>query len=166
LLAVVATVGCSAMHPQTSSAPAPATTTAAPTPPAPTTFVASTSDTRGVHIVDIRDGLSKAVAFKAISDFLTQKYSIDVSDPHAGFLMTSWMNATQNGAPDLRYRTRVVVRFLGEDGKQVSVRSEANWQRGDEWDVGYDTQLLEDVVIEVRARVGKKVSPGHRSLLL
>jgi len=70
--------------------------------------------------------------------------------------MTPWISATQNGVPDLRYRSRVVVRFLGDDGKQVSVRCEANWQRGEEWDIGYDSQVLDDVVTEVRTRVGKK----------
>jgi hypothetical protein len=156
LLTIVATAACGGIHPQASTAPAPSTTTAPPAPAAPATFIASTSDTRSARVIDVREGMTKAVAFKAISDFLTQKYSIDVSDARAGFLMTPWINATHNGAPDLRYRTRIVIRILGDDGKQVSVRSEANWQRGDEWDIGFDTQMLEDVVVEVRSRVGKK----------
>jgi hypothetical protein len=36
------------------------------------------------------------------------------------------------------------------------VRAEANWQRDDEWDIGYDTQMLEDVVVELRTRIGKR----------
>lgn len=129
----------------------------APAASPPATFVATTSDTRTTRVIDVRDGLSKTAAFRAVSDFLSQKYAIDVSDAHAGFLMTPWQAPLiRDGVPDLRYRTRVITRFIGDDWKQLSVRVEANWQKGDEWDVGYDSEMLEDVVVELRARVGKK----------
>lgn len=158
LLALVSTAACGGMHLQSpiGATPTPAPP-AAPVAAPPQTFVPTTSDTRVARVIDVRDGMSKAVAFRAVTDYLTQKYSIDVSDPKTGFVMTPWINATRNGAPDLRYRTRLVIRFLGDDGKQVSVRSEANWQKGDEWDIGYDTQMLEDAVVELRTRIGKKV---------
>ena len=74
--------------------------------------------------------------------------------------MTPWQASfMRDGAPDLRYRTRVMIRFLGDDWKQVSVRAQANWQRPgttDEWDVGYDTQVLDDVSNDLTARVGKR----------
>ncbi|HMA24773.1 MAG TPA: hypothetical protein VKP00_12280, partial [Gemmatimonadaceae bacterium] len=76
-----------------------------------------------------------------------------------GFLMTPWQASfVRDGTPDLRYRTRVMIRFLGDEWKQVSVRAQANWQRvgtGDEWDVGYDTQVLDDVSNDLVARIGK-----------
>ncbi len=131
----------------------PITPAAAP----PATFVMTTSDTRTTRVIDVRDGLSKSAAFRAVSDFLSQKYAVDVSDSHAGFLMTPWQAPIiREGVPDLRYRTRVITRFIGDDWKQLSVRVEANWQRGDEWDVGYDSQMLEDAVVELRTRIGKK----------
>jgi len=123
----------------------------------PSSFVQTTSDARSTRVIGVRDGLSKAAAFRAASDLIGQKYSIDVSDAHAGFLMTPWQaSASRDGVPDLRYRTRVIVRFVGDDWKQVSVRADANWQRGDEWDVGYDDKLLDEVSNELAARVGKK----------
>src|SRR6185437_1516036 len=95
--------------------------------------------------------------FKEASDLLTQKFSVDVSDPKAGFLMTPWQsNFMRGGVPDLHYRTRVIIRFIGDDWKQVSVRAEANWQHADEWDIGLDSKLLDDVANELAARVGKK----------
>jgi hypothetical protein len=166
LLLVLTATACGGMHLQspvgTTPAPAPAPTTTTPPPPAapaaPSTFVATTSDARLSRVVDVREGMAKAATFKALSDFLTQKYSIDVSDPKAGYLMTPWINPTKNGVPDLRYRTRLIIRILGDDAKQVSVRAEANWQKtGEEWEIGYDTQMLEDAVVEVRTRIGKKV---------
>jgi hypothetical protein len=132
----------------------------APAVAPPPTFVLTTSDVRSTRLIEVRDGINKAAAFKAATDLLTQNYSVDVSDQHAGFLMTPWQASfLRDGAPDLRYRTRVMIRFLGDDWKQVSVRSQANWQRqgaADEWDIGYDTKLLDDVANELTARIGKK----------
>jgi hypothetical protein len=122
----------------------------------PQTFVTTTVDARMTRVIDVRDGLTKAQAFRAASDYLTQKFSIDVSDARAGFLMTAWQNnLVRGGAPELRYRTRLIIR-VSDDGKQASIRSEANWQHGEEWDVGYDSQMLEDGVVELRTRIGKK----------
>jgi hypothetical protein len=126
----------------------------------PQTFVATTSETRSSRVIDVRDGVTKAAAFRAATDLLTQRYSVDVSDQRAGFLMTPWQaTQIQNGVPDLRYRMRVVIRFVGDDWKQVIVRAEANWQRGEEWDIGYDSKALDDVANDLRNRIGKKTSP-------
>ena len=129
----------------------------APVVAPPSTFVASTSDVRGTRVIDVRDGFQKPNAFKIASDFLTQRYAVDVSDAHAGYLMTPWQaSSLRNGVPDLRYRTRIVIRFLGDEWRQVSVRAEANWQHGDGWDIGYDAKLLDDVSAEILSRLGKK----------
>lgn len=125
----------------------------------PTTFVSTTSDTRSSRVIDVRDGVSKTAAFRAATDILTQRASVDVSDQRAGFLMTPWQaTSVRNGVPDLRYRMRVVIRFVGDDWKQVIVRAEANWQRGDEWEIGYDSKVLDDVANDLRTRIGKKPS--------
>lgn len=144
---------------QTVQAPAPTTITpvAPMAPPPPSTFVQTTSDVRATRIIDIRDGMAKAALFRTVSDFLSQRFAIDVSDQRAGFLMTPWQaGMTPQGAPDLRYRTRVIVRFLGEEWKQASLRAEANWQRGDEWDIGYDSKILDEVAAELQNRIGRK----------
>lgn len=123
----------------------------------PPTFVQTTSDSRMIRVIDVQPGQAKPALFKAASDLLAQKSSIDVSDPRAGFLMSPWQsNFIRDGVPDLQYRTRVIIRFIGDDWKQVSVRAEANWQHGDGWDIGIDTKLLDDVANELAARVGKK----------
>ena len=129
----------------------------APADGPPSTYVRSTADTRSRHILEVRDGLAKAAAFKAVSDYLSETFTVDVSDPNAGFLMTPWQTSLlRDGVPDLRYRTRVVIRFLGDEWKQVSVKCEANWQRGEEWEVGFDSKVLDTVTAQVRNRVGKK----------
>lgn len=169
-VAAMALTACTRMPFSSGGAPAPAPVqtvqTPAPSavtpvtpapPPPPQTFVPTTSDVRATRIIDVRDGMTKVALFRAVSDFLTQRFSIDVNDQRAGFLMTPWQaGSTPQGAPDLRYRTRVIIRFLGDDWKQVSIRAEANWQRGDEWDIGFDIKLLDDISAEIKTRIGKR----------
>src|SRR5215510_648738 len=155
---------CSHLPFRSPPSPPPATKVAAvepaPTPvppPPPASFVATTSDVRSTRIIDVREGLAKMNAFRAASELLMTRYTVYVSDQRAGFLMTPWQyGATPQGTPDLRYRTRIIIFFLGDEWKQVSVRAEANWQRGDEWDIGFDAKILEDVSTEMKNRVGRK----------
>ena len=159
---------CSSFHRVPKTVPTPATTTESkpePAPPplftshdgAPTSFVASTSDAKTTRIVVVRDGLTKQVLFRTAADYLAQKYTVDVSDANAGFLMTPWQaTLSRDGVPELRYRTRIVLRFLGDDWKQLAVRAEANWLRGEDWQYGYDSALLDSVSTQLTARLGKR----------
>jgi len=104
----------------------------------------------------VRDGLAKQAVFRLATDYLTQRYTVDVSDPNAGYLMTPWQaTLARDGVPELRYRTRIVLRFLGDDWKQLAVRAEANWLRGEEWQVGFDAALLDSVSSNLTTRLGK-----------
>lgn len=136
----------------------PATKSAAVAPAAPpASFIESTADAKTTRTFDVKDGWLKPALFKAATDALSEKFVIDVTDPHAGFLMTTWQaNSVHDGVPDLRYRTRVILRFVGDDWKQAQVKVEANWQRGDEWAIGYDGRLLDEVIDDLRAKIGKK----------
>lgn len=122
----------------------------------PPSFVRTTSDAKSTRVLDVRPGLARAAAFKLVTDVLSQLYTVDVSDPHAGFVMTTWQASFRRaGIPDARYRTRVITRFLGDDWSQLSVRVEANWQHAEEWDIGYDTAILDQTMSELGLRLGK-----------
>jgi len=168
-LVALSVAACSSFHRVPKTAPAPATTTEskpdpAPPPPlftshdgAPTSFVASTADAKTTRIIMVRDGLTKQVLFRTATDYLAQKYTVYVSDPNAGFLMTSWQaSLSRDGVPELRYRTRIILRFLGDDWKQLAVNAEANWLRGEEWQYGYDSALLDSVSTQLTTRLGKR----------
>jgi hypothetical protein len=162
---------CSSMHrvPRTAPTPAPEPASAGakvePDPAplftsrdgAPTSFVASNSDAKTTRVVTVRDGLTKPAVFRMATDYLSQKFTVYVSDPNAGFLMTSWQaSLARDGVPELRYRTRIVLRFLGDDWKQLAVQAEANWLRGEEWQVGYDAALLDSATVNLTTRLGKR----------
>jgi hypothetical protein len=127
---------------------------------APSSFVRSTSDTRSTRLIEIRDGLTKPLAWRTALEVLGTDHTVDVRDESAGFAMTPWeATVVRDGVPDLRYRTRVTIRFLGEEWKQLQVRAEANWRsRNDEWDVGFDDALLEKVTSDLQSRLGKRAA--------
>lgn len=125
---------------------------------APASFVRSTSDTRSTRLIEVREGLTKPLAWRTALEVLGTDHTIDVRDEAAGFAMTPWeATVVRDGVPDLRYRTRITLRFLGDEWKQLQVRAEANWRsRGDEWDVGFDEALLEKVTSDLQSRLGKR----------
>jgi hypothetical protein len=123
----------------------------------PSSFVRSTADVRATRMIEVRDGLARPQALRIVTDALGERFVVEVTDPRAGFVMTAWQSSVvRDGVPDLRYRTRIVARFLGESWNTLQVRDEANWARGDEWDIGYDAAQLDTVATLLRDRLGKQ----------
>jgi hypothetical protein len=123
----------------------------------PGSFVRSTVELRATRMIEVRDALPRAQALKLASDALAERYVLEVTDPKAGFLMTAWQaSMMRDGVPDLRYRTRLVAKFVGDDWRTLQLRSEANWARGEEWDIGYDVAQLDTVASELRTRLSRK----------
>jgi len=123
---------------------------------APASFVRTTADAPAMRSIDVRDGLSRQTAMRSLTDALGQRYVVDVVDPRAGFAMTTWQaSLSREGVPELRYRTRIVARFV-DDWRALQVRSEARWARGDEADVGYDSAQLDSLATDLRGKLGKK----------
>lgn len=132
------------------------TPTSAATSGAPATFVRTTAELPAMRNVDVRDGLTHPQAMRTLTDALGQRYVVDVVDARAGFVMTTWQaSVLRDGVPDLKYRTRFVLRFV-DDWHVLQVHSEARWARGDEADIGYDSAQLESLTADLRAKIGKK----------
>jgi hypothetical protein len=159
LLLACALIAC-AKTPNTSVSPAPGT---APTPRAdpqgapPPSFVRTTAEAPAMRTIDVRDGLTHQQAMRLLIDALQQRFTIDVVDPRAGFAMTTWQaSLMREGAPDLRYRSRVTARFIGDEWRSLQVLSEARWSHGAEPDVGYDAAQLDSVAADLRTRFARK----------
>ena len=130
-------------------------TTSAESPPP--SFVPTTAELRATRLVEVREGLARADAMKLVADALGHRYVVEVADPNAGFTMTAWRaSMSRAGVPNLRYRTRLTARFLGDDWRRLQLRGEANWARGDEWEIGYDAAQLDTASRELRERLGPK----------
>jgi hypothetical protein len=156
LLLACALTACTTSGSQGPSTGTTTSATPAPGSAAPATFVRSTAEAPAMRNVDVRDGLTHQQAMRTLSDALSQRYVIDVVDPRAGFVMTTWQaSLSREGVPDLRYRTRFVARFV-DDWHALQLHSEARFARGDEADVGYDSAQLDSLATDLRGKLGKK----------
>jgi hypothetical protein len=150
--ALLAGCASSARGPTVVTSPSAVATSASPA-----TFVRSTAESRTTRVIDVREGLSHQQAMRLLADALGQRYTVEVQDPRAGFAMTAWQaTLVHEGVPDLRYRSRITARFLGEDSRRLQLHGEANWARGDEWDVGYDSAQLDSAAADLRAKLGRR----------
>lgn len=122
----------------------------------PSSFVHSTAELRATRMLPVREGLARPEAMKLVSDALGRRYVVEVTDPASGFTMTAWRASMRGGVPDLRYRTRIIARFLGDDWRRLQLRSEANWARGEEWDIGYDVAQLDTASRELQERLSPR----------
>lgn len=124
---------------------------------APSTFIQSNAELRTTRVIEVREGLSRATAMRTLTDALALRFTVEVTDPRAGFVMTAWdASLVRDGVPDLRYRTRFVARFVGDEWKTLQLRHEANWAHGEEWDTGYDSAQLDSVANQLRQKLGRK----------
>jgi len=122
--------------------------------PVPASFVRLAVDSQTTRTVSLPAGVTKAVAWRTLLDYLGQTFTVEARDQGAGFVMTAWQaSLARNGVPDLRYRTRLQLKFLGDDWKELEVRAEANWREGESWQVGVDRALLDRVAEELRGRL-------------
>lgn len=123
---------------------------------APGSFVRLATEAQTAQTIAIRQGLSRAAAWRALTEYLSEHHTVAVRDQNAGFAMTAWeASLTRDGVPDLRYRTRLVATYLG-DWQQLHVRAEASWKEGDEWQVGVDRELLARTVAALQTQIGAR----------
>jgi hypothetical protein len=155
LLLASALLACASSSGKTTSSESPARAVTPGGGLAPASFVHTTADAPAMRSIDVRDGLSRQMAMRSLTDALAQRYVVDVVDPRAGFAMTTWQARIRDGIPDPRYRTRFVTRFV-DDWKALQVRSEARFTRNDEPDVGYDSAQLDSLATELRTKLGRK----------
>lgn len=122
----------------------------------PPTFMRLATEAETQRSIPVREGLGKAGAFRSAVEYLTSKgYTIEARDQAAGFALTGWQaTLARDGVPDLRYRTRLMLKFIGDDWRELQLRAEANWRSGDEWQVGVDRAVLDEIAGGLRTRLG------------
>jgi len=128
----------------------------------PTTFVKTYDEPGMWKSIEIKDGIDKPNLWRTIVDALTQQFDLEVLDKDSGYLRTSWKYTyIQQGLVNQNYRSRIVLKFVGDDWKVVQVKCESNWLQSGGfgaaagWILGYDSKLLEDVYGDLQGRVGR-----------
>lgn len=134
----------------------------------PKTFI-KTFDEPGVwRTIEIREDLAKEETWRLVVDTLTQRHDLEVLEKESGYIRTSWKYTyiTPMGQISEHYRSRIVVKFLGEDWKTAQVKCETNWMEKGQggciggisrggWVMGYDTRILEDIYGDLQGKIGR-----------
>ena len=122
----------------------------------PKTFM-RTYDEPGIwKSIEVREGLSKDELWRTVVDAISQQFDLEVLEKESGYLRTSWKYTFLVGKQiSEKYRTRIIIKFVGEEWKTVQIKSESNWLEKEGWILGYDTMLLEDVFGDIQGRIGR-----------
>jgi hypothetical protein len=141
----------------------------------PSTFVRTYSEPGNWRSIETREGMSKDAKWRVAVDALSTKFDIEVIDKESGYIRTSWKNTlTSRGTVDERYRSRIVLKFNGDNWDVANVLCEANWSETYEedrgfldlltgteakqkqrWVVGYDTAILDEVYGDLIGRFSR-----------
>lgn len=128
----------------------------------PDTFI-RTYDEPGVwKSIEVKEGMSKDELWRTVVDAISQKFDLEVIEKESGYLRTSWKftyieSDFRGGRASDRYRSRIILKFTGENWKILRVKCESHWLDSgrSSWIVGYDTLLLEDVFGDLQGRLGR-----------
>jgi len=122
----------------------------------PATFLRTFDEPGTWKSIEVREGLTKDQLWRLVVDALAQKFDMEVLDKESGYIRTSWKYTYVIEEKIIEnYRSRIIIKFLGEAWNTLQVKSEANWMEKGGWILGYDTRLLEDVYGDIQGRIGR-----------
>jgi hypothetical protein len=124
----------------------------------PVSFIKTFDESGTWKTVETREKLDKSEMWRLVVDTLTQKYDLEVVQKDSGYIRTSWKYTyIINERIVENYRSRIVVKMLGEDWKSLQVKCESNWLSKHGWEIGYDVRLLQDAFSDIQGKVGRVV---------
>ena len=105
--------------------------------------------------IEIRDNLTLEDAWQQVVDILAKKFELEMISKDGYYVRTSWIYTWWKvGERTENYRVRALVKFSA-NGKNVDVKTEANYLDDEQWIVGYDDRLLETVKTDIMGVVGR-----------
>jgi len=105
--------------------------------------------------IEIRPDMSEDEAWKQVVDILAKRFELEMISKEGKYIRTSWMHTWWKlGELTENYRVRTVVKF-SPNGKQVSIKTEAQYLEKHGWVTGTDTRLLKTVKMDIMGVVGR-----------
>lgn len=117
----------------------------------PKTFI-KTMEPSWISIA-LRDGVTEDQAWDAILDILIKRFDMEVMEKNNGYIRTVWLY-TWTGQATEDYRVRTTVKFKKGE-KKVDIKTEAEYNSGEQWVAGYDTRLVETLKTDIMGSVGR-----------
>ncbi len=120
---------------------------------APGSFIQSYEP--GWTSIEIRENLDAESAWSQVVDVLAKKFELEMISKDGGYVRTSWIYTWWKvGQRTENYRVRAIVKFSA-NGKNVDIKTEANYLDSDQWIVGFDDRLLETIKTDIMGVVGR-----------
>jgi hypothetical protein len=105
--------------------------------------------------IEIRDNLTLEDAWQQVVDILAKKFELEMISKDGYYIRTSWIYTWWKvGERTENYRVRALVKFSA-NGKNVDIKTEANYLDDDQWILGYDNRLLETIKTDIMGVVGR-----------
>lgn len=118
---------------------------------APRTFVRTMEPTWSS--VKVCQGLSYETAWACVVDTLVKRFDIEVISKEDGYMRTGWLYAWTGKVME-DYRVRVTAKF-SPDRTMVEIKSEAEYGGANNWEIGYDTRLLQTLKADLISAMGR-----------
>ena len=109
----------------------------------------------GWSSIQIREELKFDKAFDEALDVVAKRFEMDVISKEGAYARSQW-SYRWGVTEGTSYRTRVIFKF-SPDKTKVDVKTEAEWNVGNMWRMGYDTRLLETIKQDMMGTVGRTV---------
>ena len=109
----------------------------------------------GWSTIQLREELKFDKAFDEILDVVAKRFEMDVISKEGAYARSQW-SYRWGVTEGTSYRTRAIFKF-SPDKTKVDIKTEAEWNVGNTWLVGYDTRLLETIKQDIMGVAGRTV---------
>lgn len=103
--------------------------------------------------VELRTDVPYEKAWAAVVDTLVKRFDLEVLSKEDGYARTNWLYSWTGKVLE-NYRVRVTVKF-SPDRVKCEIKSEAELGGAGNWEMGYDTRLLETIKTDVMGAIGR-----------
>ena len=105
--------------------------------------------------IDLREDVDTDQAWTEVIDILAKRFELEVISKDGKYIRTTWLYTWwKKGEVTDKYRVRAVVKF-SPSGKTVDIKTEAQFLKGNQWIVGYDTRMLSTIKTDIGGILGR-----------
>ncbi len=105
--------------------------------------------------IEIREGLDPDQVWNNTIDLLARRFELEMINKDSKYARTGWIyNWNIKGSYMTNYRVRATIKFSA-DGRNVDVKSEAQYGREGAWRSGFDDRLLSTLKADLSGVIGR-----------
>ena len=119
----------------------------------PENFQQATTSSSKWFAGELPQNCNYASAWRDVFDIVVKEFDLDIFSREEGFIQTQWNSSTSR---DTNYQTRVKIRF-SKDKKAIFVSCEGRFRANDQWHIGVDKQLQDNLKSDLQGILGRTI---------